>query len=192
MGNAGIEIDSGWVRRGEGDFDNGYQMTLDLFNLPPSSQPTAIISMNDLMAIGAMTAIRSKGLEPGKHIAVTGFDDTPTARYLNPPLTTLRQPVSKIGKNLMVRFINYLETGCFAEPICELITPELIIRESTTGIPAKYKQIRKEGCHNKSLNTYCSLNRPPLLSGDLRKITTHTTFGFRKIHSSKTTNKEKK
>lgn len=42
------------------------------------------------MAIGAMKAIRNKGLESGRDIAVTGFDDTPTARFLNPPLTTLR------------------------------------------------------------------------------------------------------
>jgi DNA-binding LacI/PurR family transcriptional regulator len=139
MKEAGIEIESDWIRRGEGDYDNGHRMTYDLLELPNWKQPTAVIAMNDLMAIGAMAAIRSKGLTPGGDVAVTGFDDTPTARFLNPPLTTLRQPVTEIGRNLMVRFIRYLETGRYTEPVCELIAPELIIRESTTGIPAKPK-----------------------------------------------------
>jgi len=137
MKKADIEIDTDWVRRGDGDFDDGYRMAIDLLELPAKRQPTAIIAMNDLMAIGAMAAIRSKGLEPGRHIAITGFDDTPTARFLNPPLTTLRQPVSRIGKSLMVRFIKYLEIDHYTEPVCELIAPELIIRESTTGIPTQ-------------------------------------------------------
>jgi LacI family transcriptional regulator len=133
MNEAGIVVDDDWIRRGEGNFDTGNWLTTNLLELHGAKTPTAIIAMNDLMAIGAMTAIRSKGLEPGRDVAVTGFDDTPTARFLNPPLTTIRQPVIEIGKNLMFRFIKYLETGRYIEPVCELVAPELIIRESTTG-----------------------------------------------------------
>lgn len=133
MNEAGIVVDDDWIRRGEGNFDTGNWLTTNLLELHGAKTPTAIIAMNDLMAIGAMTAIRSKGLEPGRDVAVTGFDDTPTARFLNPPLTTIRQPVTEIGKNLMFRFIKYLETGRYIEPVCELVAPELIIRESTTG-----------------------------------------------------------
>jgi len=133
MNEAGIVVDDDWIKRGEGNYDTGNWLTANLLELQGEKTPTAIIAMNDLMAIGAMTAIRSKGFEPGRDVAVTGFDDTPTARFLNPPLTTLRQPVTEIGKNLMIRFIKYLETDRYIEPVCELVPPELVIRESTTG-----------------------------------------------------------
>jgi len=85
-----------------------------------------------------MQAIRSVGLQPGRDIGVTGFDDSPTARYLNPPLTSISQPIPTIGENLMKRLIDYLETGTAQEPMCELIAPKLEVRESTIGyVPAK-------------------------------------------------------
>lgn len=130
---AGIEVLSDWIQRGEGSYDVGFQSTLQLLAMPETTRPTAIVAMNDLMAIGAMAAIRQKGFRPGKDVAVTGFDDTPTARYLSPPLTSLRQPVSKIGQNLMERLISYLETGVYPDPIGELVAPQLVIRASTTG-----------------------------------------------------------
>jgi DNA-binding LacI/PurR family transcriptional regulator len=67
-------------------------------------------------------------------VAVTGFDDTPTARFLNPPLTSLRQPIWEIGNHLMERLISYLETGEYPEPFDELVAPQLVIRASSTGI----------------------------------------------------------
>jgi len=132
--DAGIDVPAEWVQRGEGSYDVGYRHTLKLLSLPVLIRPTAVVAMNDLMAIGAMAAIRQKGLRPGIDIGVTGFDDTPTARYLNPPLTSLRQPVSSIGQNLMERLISYLESGVYPEPIGELVAPQLVIRGSSTGI----------------------------------------------------------
>ncbi len=131
---AGIDALPDWVQRGEGSYDVGFKSMLRLLEMPEPIRPTAVVAMNDLMAIGAMAAIHQKGLRPGKDIAVTGFDDTPTARYLNPPLTSLRQPISEIGQNLMGRLISYLETGTYPEPFGELVAPQLVIRASTTGI----------------------------------------------------------
>lgn len=131
---AGIDVPPEWVQRGEGTYEVGFHATLRLLELPDGSRPTAVVAMNDLMAIGAMDAIRQKGLRPGKDFAVTGFDDTPTARFLSPPLTSLRQPISTIGQNLMKRLITFLETGTYPEPYSELVAPQLVIRESTTGV----------------------------------------------------------
>ncbi len=134
MHEAGIEVQPEWVQRGVGSYEVGFNSTLRLLAMPEKIRPTGIVAMNDLMAIGAMAAIRQLGLFPGKDIGVTGFDDAPTARYLNPPMTSLRQPVSSIGQNLMQRLITYLETGVYPEPVGELVAPQLVIRASTTGV----------------------------------------------------------
>lgn len=133
MRKAGIHTHTEWVQRGEGSYDVGFQATLKFLALPELLRPTAIVAMNDLMAIGAMAAIHQAGLRPGADIGVIGFDDSPTVRYLNPPLTSLRQPISTIGKTLMERLIAYLETGEYPDPMCELVAPQLVIRESTIG-----------------------------------------------------------
>jgi len=131
---AGIAAHPEWVQRGVGTYEIGFSSTLKLLSMPEEIRPTGIVAMNDLMAIGAMAAIRKLGLHPGKDIGVTGFDDAPTARYLHPPLTSLRQPVSSIGQRLMERLIAFLETGKYPEPVGELVAPQLVIRASTTGI----------------------------------------------------------
>jgi len=136
MQKAGIEVPEEWVQRGEGSFEVGYQCTLRLLEASETTRPTALVAMNDSMAIGAMAAIRQHGFQPGKDVAITGFDDTPIARYMNPPLTSLHQPVSQVGQNLMERLIAYLETGVFPDPFYELLAPQLMIRESTTGVNA--------------------------------------------------------
>jgi len=133
MKAAGLNVQPDWIQRGDGKYEVGFEATLALLDLPESIRPTAIVAMNDLMAIGAMAALRQKGLRAGKDVAVTGFDDTPTARFTNPPLTSLSQPVSMVGQILMERLISYLETGVYPEPMGELIAPKLVVRESTTG-----------------------------------------------------------
>jgi DNA-binding LacI/PurR family transcriptional regulator len=133
LDKAGIKARPEWVERGEGTFDVGFTSTLKLLAIADGLRPTAIVAMNDLMAFGAMTAIQQSGLRPGKDIGVIGFDDSPTARYMDPPLTSIRQPISTIGKNLMERLIGYLDTGTYPDPRCELVAPELVIRESTIG-----------------------------------------------------------
>lgn len=133
MHEASIPVHGGWVERGEGSYDVGYNATLKFLALAEKERPTAIVAMNDLMAIGAMAAIRQTGLRPGRDVAVIGFDDSPTVRYLNPPLTSLHQPISTIGKNLMERLIAFLETGTYPDPMCELVAPQLVVRDSTIG-----------------------------------------------------------
>ena len=52
----------------------------------------SIIALNDVMAIGAMTALRANGIEPGREIGVTGFGDIPYSADVFPPLTTVHLP----------------------------------------------------------------------------------------------------
>ncbi|MEL7626636.1 MAG: LacI family DNA-binding transcriptional regulator [Anaerolineaceae bacterium] len=133
LAKAGLQSDLSLVVRGEGTSEVGFDATNYLLGLPQEIRPTAIVCMNDMMAIGAMQAIQKAGLQVGRDIGVTGFDDTPTARYLTPPLTSVSQPIPAIGETLVERLIEMLETGTYPEPKCELVAPRLEVRESTAS-----------------------------------------------------------
>jgi len=112
--------------------NTGYELMKKLLN--NSIRPTAIIAANDLLAIGAMEAIRQKGLKIPSDVAVIGFDDLPEASIVKPKLTTVRFAMFDMGKNaaeLLIKLINKRETS-----ITEKILPtKLIIRESCGGKP---------------------------------------------------------
>ncbi|PKO12547.1 MAG: LacI family transcriptional regulator [Chloroflexi bacterium HGW-Chloroflexi-10] len=130
MQDAGLPILEEWIVRDEGVYELGYENTLKLMALPESKRPTAIMALNDQMAVGAMFAIQSLGIKVGQQVAVTGFDGAPFARYTNPPLTTLQQPASNIGKTVIEMLIQ-LCNGQKLENSTILMKPELIVRQSS-------------------------------------------------------------
>lgn len=125
-----IALQPEWVVRGEGSFTFGREAALRLLDLPPTLRPTAIAAFNDIMAIGAMHAIQERGLQPGRDIAITGFDDSPLIQYLTPGLTSVRQPIWEVG----LAVINILSGYLNQEPVdsYKLLSPELIIRQSSS------------------------------------------------------------
>jgi DNA-binding LacI/PurR family transcriptional regulator len=131
MQEAGIPINDAWIKRGEGCFDFGYQATLELLDLPEDLRPTALIAMNDLMAVGAMQAAKSRGLRIGKQFAIAGFDNAPMVQYIDPPLTTVRQPVYEVGQQIISMLLKQIN-GKTAQPNTIMVNPELVIRGSTT------------------------------------------------------------
>jgi LacI family transcriptional regulator len=129
---AGISLDPAWVVRAEHSEAAGRRAMRALLDLPPDRRPTAAVVVSDLMAIGAVNAIYEAGLRPGQDVGVIGFDDIPTAQYLRPPLTTLRQPIDEVGEcvvNMLVRLIQGQE---LAERKV-LLAPTLVVRESSGG-----------------------------------------------------------
>lgn len=92
--------------------------------------PTAVIACNDLMALGAISAAQNRGLVVGRDIAITGFDDIPLAEHSHPPLTTVRQPIYAIGREICSRLIQLIQGKELAERHV-LLQPELIVRESS-------------------------------------------------------------
>ena len=62
------------------------------------SKPSAIFAANDEMASGVMKVIIDSGYEVPKNFSIAGFDDTPVSQMLNPPLSTIRQPLEKMGE----------------------------------------------------------------------------------------------
>lgn len=127
---AGLPVDPVLIGHGEPDFESGYAATECWLRLPPDQRPTAVVAMNDLMAIGAMHAAQSLGLTIGRDFAVAGFDDVPLAQYLRPPLTSVRQPIRQAG-HLCVDLLVALLTGLPVADSHILLQPELVIRAST-------------------------------------------------------------
>jgi LacI family transcriptional regulator len=127
---AGIHLDDRLVRVGDLTQRGGYTQARLLLDLP--EPPTAIVACNDLMAFGAMSAAQERGLEVGRDIAITGFDDIPMAEYSHPPLTTLHQPVYEIGEKVCKMLIHRI-LGETLEEDHIILRPRLVIRESSGG-----------------------------------------------------------
>jgi LacI family transcriptional regulator len=95
-----------------------------------SPRPRAVFAANDMMAMGAMVAIREAGLNVPGDIAVAGFDDIPVARLLNPPLTTVAQFPEHLGRRAAEMLFERL-TGTFTGEGRRLEMPyELMLRSS--------------------------------------------------------------
>jgi len=129
MQAAGLKIRSEWIERGEGTFEFGREATARLLELPTSDRPTAIVTLNDTQAIGALRAARDHGLEVGRDIAIIGFDDAPMSQYLFPALTTVRQSIHEAGRKCVEILVALMKGGQPLERHVVLL-PELIVRAS--------------------------------------------------------------
>ena len=99
-----------------------------LLDLP--EPPTAIFAFNDSIAIGALRAARDRGLRIPEDLSVVGFDDIEPAILVTPTLTTVRQPLSEMGRTAVNVLVRLLERRASETPHIELAT-RLVVREST-------------------------------------------------------------
>lgn len=127
LGAAGLGVDPSLIAEGDFDEESGYRRMLQLLDI--STRPTAVFAASDAMAIGAMRALRERGLGAGKDVAIVGYDDAPGVEQLNPPLTTVRQPVSELGE-AAARLLIHLVSGEEERPK-HLLSPILIVRSSS-------------------------------------------------------------
>ena len=91
---------------------------------------TAIVCASDPLALGAIRAIRRRGLQVPGDVSVVGFDDSAFMKYTDPPLTTVRQPIETMGRAAVDRLMSQLE-GRHDGPTELLYAPELVVRSST-------------------------------------------------------------
>ncbi|MFZ1131287.1 MAG: LacI family DNA-binding transcriptional regulator [Terriglobales bacterium] len=95
---------------------------------------TALFAYNDISAIGAIRAVREAGLRIPQDVSVVGFDDIPWAAYHTPSLTTVQQPLGRMGEMAAETVIQMIEhDGAYAPEIA--IEPTLVVRESTGRAP---------------------------------------------------------
>lgn len=128
MQQADLPIDEELIVEGDLTERGGMALARHLLGLP--APPTAILTGNDSMAFGVMSAIQERGLQVGRDIAVGGFDDVPLAEHIHPGLTTIHQPIHEAGQRVTQIILRKI-SGQSVEDCTALITPELIIRASS-------------------------------------------------------------
>ncbi|MFI9383283.1 LacI family DNA-binding transcriptional regulator [Kutzneria sp. NPDC052558] len=127
---AGVPLDPKLVREGDFHTEAGYSCGRDLLSRP--SRPTAVFAGNDLQALGVYEAARELGLTIPDDLSVVGFDDLPLARWVGPPLTTVRQPLVAMAETAARLAVRLGRGEQPASTRVDLAT-SLIVRHSTAA-----------------------------------------------------------
>lgn len=122
-----IPFNQSMVQCGDFTFDGGYRAMKQL--LEETHQIRAIFALNDLMAIGAMMAIKEKGLRIPEDIALVGYDDIPEASHISPALTTIQLPKKQLGQKAVEILLNRLQ-GKQDLSLKNVLPTKLIVRQS--------------------------------------------------------------
>lgn len=133
----GLSVDENMMTEIVGDSrlpDCGYHATRKL--LQRNVRFTALFTFNDISAIGAVRALRDAGLRIPEDVSVVGFDDIPAVQYLNPALTTIRQPMVRMGQLAAETIVQRISEPTAPVPSELQVEPELVERESTGMAPA--------------------------------------------------------
>lgn len=126
----------------EGDFseDSGYRAGGEILRLNP--RPTAVFAANDAMAVGLLSAFQEARLRVPDDIAVAGFDDIPIARFLTPPLTSVRVAIADLGTRAMGRLLLAMTRGAGRERQHETLPTTLVVRGSCGAIATHHPRRR--------------------------------------------------
>ena len=125
---AGIAFQETWLREGDYTPASGFEAMSGLLKQP--RLPTAVFVASDVVAMGAIRAIKQAGLRIPEDIAVVGFDDIPFAEYSDPPLTTMHLPAYGLGWAAGERMVRLaLNEGLGTSGV--LLEAELVVRKSS-------------------------------------------------------------
>jgi len=127
----GIEIPDNLKLQGDYSFDSGVKAARKILGLQSEDRPTAVFASNDDMAAGVISVAGKMGVSVPKTLSVCGFDDTPLARVIWPALTTVRQPIYKMGYQAAKKLIRQASAG---EDIGQILDFEIIVRDSVISI----------------------------------------------------------
>lgn len=107
--------------------DSGFTAASTLLDL--TDPPSAVVACNDLTAMGAIRAAAERGVAVPHELSVIGFDDIEAARFVSPPLTTMRNPAADTGRLLIRRLLSVIARRDDHADV--LVEPTLVVREST-------------------------------------------------------------
>ncbi len=127
---AGIPFDGSLVEHGDWSYGSGYEAMGRLLEKFPGLP--ALFIQNDQMAIGAMQALREAGRRVPEDVSIVGYDDIPAAAYCHPPLTTIRQPMQRVGEMATQKLIELIDNPD-AERGEVLLKTEVVHRGSCSG-----------------------------------------------------------
>jgi len=117
------------VMTGDWSSRAGYQAGRALAALP---EVTAVLCMNDQMALGVIRAMSETGRQVPRDVSVVGFDDIPEAEFFRPPLTTVRQDFAELGRRALRLLVQKI-SGARADGPQQPVGTELIVRDSAAG-----------------------------------------------------------
>ncbi|HEX7851635.1 MAG TPA: substrate-binding domain-containing protein, partial [Sphingomonas sp.] len=133
--DADIALPRSMIAEGNYTFESGLIAAERLLDVVP--RPTAIFSCNDEMAAGVIHAACQRGLTVPRDLSVIGFDDTPIAAHMWPPLTTVRWPIASMARAAALKLITGIadndDGAAVQEPSMFLST---LIRRSSVALPA--------------------------------------------------------
>jgi len=133
-GGERMEIDGDFTER------SGHDTALQIANM--DARPTAIFAANDSMAVGVLSALGDHGVAVPAEMSVVGFDDIPIARYVAPPLTTIRVDIAELGRRAFALLRESLGEGPHARRQ-ECISTTLVVRKSCAAPPSLAKKRRR-------------------------------------------------
>ncbi|GAB2832157.1 LacI family DNA-binding transcriptional regulator [Lentzea nigeriaca] len=116
-----------------GDFkeSSGHRLVAEFLAEQRNLDATAIFAANDLMAFGAIAALREAGLAVPRDVSVVGFDDIRVASLSSPALTTVRQPAYDVGRTATAQLLQYAARGAVPPASRHTLPVELQVRDST-------------------------------------------------------------
>lgn len=126
MDQLGLEIHQEWFQYGDFHEESGYHAMKKI--LETKSYPRAIFAVSDMMAFGAIDAIREKGLRVPEDISVIGCDDIDACRHSSPKLSTIRQDKEQLGKLAAYMLNDIINGKSELKPV--FIDSDLVVRES--------------------------------------------------------------
>lgn len=127
---AGVAYDPTLVTSGDGRAEGGERVLRLLDHRPP---PTAVFCYNDMTALGALRALQSRGVGVPRELSLVGFDNILFAAYVEPPLTTIAQPMFEMGQRATQMVLTLIrQPRTHIEDV--LIQGELIVRGSTSTV----------------------------------------------------------
>ena len=124
----GVTVDPHYIARGDFTFAAGGQALEKLLDLP--EPPTAVFCHSDVMALGALSYAKRRGLRIPKDLSIIGFDNISLSEFCDPPLSTVAQPRYQIGREAMLLLLDQLH-GQTVSSGSRLLDCELIVRGTT-------------------------------------------------------------
>ncbi len=133
LGEAGFVIEENQIVHGDWTAESGSHGLTRLLDQQPNID--AVFASNDQMALGAIQTARRRGLRLPEDLALAGFDDTPEAAFLWPPLTTVSHPLFDVGCTSVKELQRLIDEGkdedTVTHPRTTILQPKLIVRESS-------------------------------------------------------------
>ncbi len=133
----GLKLDPKLVLEGGYTFESGVAARSSCSSGRRASRPTAVFAGNDEMAVGVYQAARRAGFGVPEDLSIVGFDDTPMASRIWPPLTTVRLPIREMGKAAAALLIH--EARGERRSVVAF-QPEIIVRQSTAPVVAQMRR----------------------------------------------------